>query len=84
MFLFIALFSAAAAVYVVAALPAPVIPTRDAWERIRWGRLFVALVYVSIAVMCFALAARTLHSRPDLAKRPHHEVTLHRAWMRQS
>lgn len=67
LFASIALFAAAVGVYAVGAFPAPTFPGGDVWENIRWGRLFVALVYVSIAVICFAAM---LHA-PDFGRFVH-------------
>ena len=67
LFASIALFAAAVGVYALGAMPSPTFPGRDIWETIRWGRLFIALVYASIAVICFAAM---LHA-PDFGRFVH-------------
>jgi len=57
---------AAAGVLGILLIPANM-QTDDAWAKVAWGKLFVALVYASIAVACFVTMAHT----PDAARFVH-------------
>ena len=62
----IALFAMAVGVYTIGAMPAPTM-ANDVWERIRFGQIFIALIYASIAVLC---VAAMLHA-PDCGRFVH-------------
>lgn len=57
---------AGSAVLAILLIPANM-QTDDAWAKVAWGKLFVALVYASIAVACFVTMAHT----PDAARFVH-------------
>lgn len=62
----IALSAIAVGIYILGALPKPLFAT-DVWETIVFGRVFVALVYASIAVVCLAVM---MHA-PDFGRFVH-------------
>jgi hypothetical protein len=51
-----ALLALAAAIYFFAGLRRPLALSGDVFESVRWGKLFVGLVYACVAVVFFCMA----------------------------
>ena len=67
LFAAIAFLCSAFAVYFAGALPDVADTSRDLFENVAWGRLVVALVYASLAVVCFAAMVQA----PDFGRFVH-------------